>query len=169
MRSLTIPLIAVVLAASAMACKWSFGSNAETSNTSNASNRSSSNANTDDDYTSSSPTPDPDRDMTPLTMSVSDMVEGSGDEDKVGRMVTVTGGVLENLESDALRIRGSYGGYAFYCYGDFDDYMSMSDRVKSLAASGRSPKVTVKGVYKIATVGSGGELNPCVLSDIEKP
>lgn len=81
----------------------------------------------------------------------------------------MTGGVLEEIRSDSLLIRGQYGGSAFYCYGDFTEYMSMADKVKSLGYSGKSPKVTVKGVYKIASVGTGGELNPCVLSDIQKP
>ena len=171
MRSFTILFVAIVLAASAVGCKWSFGSNTEVSNSSSNSNRSRTNSNSsDDDYASSSPTPDPDRDMTPLSLSVSDMVEGSGDEENVGRMATVTGGVLENISSDQLRIRGPYNvGAAFYCKGDFSEYMSMASKVESLSQSGKSPKVTVKGIYKIATTGSGGELNPCVLSDIEKP
>lgn len=173
MRYRSIVLIAVVLIATAVGCKWNFGSESGASNNSNAnnSNRSSANANTntDDEDTSSSPTPDPDRDMSPTTMTVSEMVEGSGDKDMVGRMVTVSDGVLENIDSDKLRIRGAYGGAAFYCNGEFSDYMKMADRVRELSQSGRSPKVTVKGLYDIATVGSGGELSPCVLTDIEKP
>jgi hypothetical protein len=101
-------------------------------------------------------------------MDIAEMVSGSGDEEMVGRMVTVTGGVLENIDSTTLRIRGAYGGQAFYCYGDFTDYLSMSDRVRSLSQSGKSPKATVKGVYKISSTGTGGELSPCVLSDIQK-
>ncbi|HEV7700027.1 MAG TPA: hypothetical protein VGO43_07345 [Pyrinomonadaceae bacterium] len=169
MKYSSILLVAILLLALVLGCKWGFGGNTETANNSNNTNRSSSNRDDDDDLASSSPTPDANRDITPQTLSVSDMVEGSGDEDKVGRMTTVSGGVLEKLESDSLLIRAPYGGAAFYCYGDFDEYMSTSERVRSLAASGRSPKVTVKGVYKIASVGTGGELNPCVLSDIEKP
>ena len=164
-----MPLAVGVLVAAALGCNWNFGTNSNSSTNSNASNTANTNRNSSDDFTSSSPTPDPNRDMTPLDMTVSEMVEGSGDTDKEGRRVTVTGGVLENLDSNALRIRAPYGGAAFYCYGDFIDYMSMSEKVRSLAQSGRSPKVTVKGIYKVASVGTGGELSPCVLSDIEKP
>ncbi|MBV9242013.1 MAG: hypothetical protein JO314_08390 [Acidobacteria bacterium] len=174
MKYLSILLVAGVLGLTAIGCKWSFGSNVDASNNSSNTNRSSTNRNSDDDNydyprNSSSSGSNSSSDMTPISMDVSEMVSGSGDQDKVGRMVTVTGGVLENIDSDKLRIRGEYGGAAFYCYGDFSDYMSMADRVRALSQGGRSPKATVKGMYKIASIGTGGELNPCVLSDIQKP
>lgn len=169
MRSFTTLFAAAVLIAVALGCNWSAGTNTNSNSNANASNTANRNSNSSDDYTSSSPTPDLARDTTPLSLTVSDMVEGSGESEYVGRLTTVSDGVLENIDSDKLRIRGAYGGSAFYCYGDFTDYMSMADKVKSLSYSGKSPKVTVKGMYKIATIGSGGELNPCVLSNIEKP
>ena len=173
MKYLSILLVATTLGAAALGCKWGFGSNADASNNSSNANRASTNNNSsyDDDYASNSNSysgSNSSRDMTPTSMDISEMTSGNGDEDMVGRMVTVTGGVLEDIQSTTLRIRGAYGGSAFYCYGEFSDYMSMSDRVRSLAASGKAPKATVKGIYKVASTGTGGALSPCVLSDIQK-
>ena len=173
MRYLTILLVATVLAAAALGCKWSFGSNADVSTNSNNSNRSpSNNRNSDDDdndYSSNSNSSSSNsaKDLTPKSIDVSEMTSGS-DKELEGRLVTVTGGVLESIDSDKLMIRGQYGGAAFYCYGSFTDYLSMADRVRSLSQSGRAPKATVKGMYKASTVGTGGELDPCVLTDIQR-
>jgi len=171
MRYPSILLVAAVLAIAALGCKWSLGSNADSSYNSNNTNHSNANRNSnDDDYSSNSTSYSSNsaKDMTPTTIDISEMTSGSGDKDLEGRMVTVTGGVLENIDSDKLRIRGEYGGYAFYCYGSFTDYLSMADRVRSLSQSGRPPKATVKGLYKISSTGNGGELSPCVLTDIQK-
>lgn len=130
--------------------------NANTANVSNSSSSSETNTNADAS-----------RDMTPLALNVSDMVEGSGESQNVGRMATVTGGVLDKISYDSLLIRQP-GGRAFYCYGDFGDYTSMASKIESLSAQGKAPRATVKGIYKIASVGSGGELSPCFLTDLDK-
>jgi len=174
MRYLSIFFVATVLLAVVLGCNWSFGSNSNSTSNANSSNgnRSSAYSNSNDDYAYGSPAPDSNsdsaRNMTPTTMDISEMTSGSGDKEMEGRMVTVTGGVLEHIDSTTLRIRGAYGGYAFYCYGDFSDYVSMASRVDSLSQSGHAPKATVKGVYKVSSTGNGGELSPCVLSDIQK-
>lgn len=131
-------------------------SNSKNSNTTSASNSSETNSNSDVA-----------KDMTPLDLSPADMAYGEGDKEKVGRMVTVKGGLLEKVSYNSLLIRDP-GGRAFTCNGDFSEYTKMADKVESLAAQGKAPKATVKGVYKIASVGTGGELSPCVLADLEK-
>ena len=176
MRYLSMLFVASIMFAVVLGCKWDFGMgmdpNWNANKNSNSSNRSNTDRNGNDDYNDYKSAPSPDsnsaQDMTPTTMDIDEMVSGSGDKDMVGRMVTVTGGVLEHIDSTTLRIRGAYGGAAFYCYGDFADYMSMASRVDSLSQSGHAPKATVKGIYKVASVGNGGELSPCVLSDIQK-
>jgi pectate lyase len=105
------------------------------------------------------------KDTTPLNMNVSDMIV-TVDSEKVGRMVTVTGGQLDKISYNSLLIREP-GGRAFYCYGDFGDYTKMSAKIDSLSSQGRAPGATVKGIYKVASIGTGGELSPCVLTDLK--
>lgn len=106
-----------------------------------------------------------DKDTTPLTMSISEFL-ASNDSEKVGRIVTVTGGQLDAIAYDSLLIRDGPG-YAFHCYGSFSDYMSMSTQIDSLRQRGRAPGATVKGAYKMSSYGSP-ELGPCVLVDLKK-
>lgn len=105
------------------------------------------------------------KDMTPLTMPVSDIV-GNYDEEKDGRTVTVTGGLLDEMKRDSLLIRDG-AGYAFFCYGDFSAYMDGTPKIDSLRQQQKSPVATVKGVYKKGN-GIGADLGPCVLMDLGK-
>src|SRR5690348_9515257 len=95
-------ILALMLAVVLSAC----GKSAETSST-NSSNSTSANSSNSSSSSNSSPEltkkdSEP-KDMTPLTMPVSDFV-GNYDESKEGRIVTVTGGRLENIAYNALRI-----------------------------------------------------------------
>ena len=154
-------IITTMLAVVLSAC----GKSEETSST------NSSNSKTANSSSSSSSSPEPSRkdsepkDMTPLTMSVSEMV-GSYDESKEGRMVTVTGGRLEEIKYNSLMIRDG-SSYAFYCNGSFSDYTKMAPQIDSLKTQGKSPVATVKGIYQKG-VGSGADLESCILTDLAK-
>jgi hypothetical protein len=159
-------LIAVLCATVLTAC-GSMGNNATANNSANSKNNNGQTTTSNVSETNANASASP-VDTTPLTMTAFDMVNGDGEKDKEGRMVTVTGGQLDKISYDSLLIR-TPGGAAFYCYGDFSDYTKMADRIESLSAQGKAPGATVKGIYKVATVGTGGELNPCVLTDLVKP
>jgi ABC-type Fe3+-hydroxamate transport system substrate-binding protein len=157
-------ILTVMLAVALSAC----GKSAETAST-NSSNSTSANSSNSSSSSSSSPestnkNSEP-KDMTPLTMPVSDIV-GNYDESKDGRMVTVTGGLLEEMKRDSLLIRDGVNS-AFHCYGDFSQYMDGAAKIDSLRQQQKSPVATVKGIYKKGT-GYGAELGPCVLMDLGK-
>ena len=158
-------ILTIMLAAVLSACGKSA---AETSATNTANSRSENSSSSPGSSSSPELTKKDDepKDMTPLTMTVSDFI-GSYDASKEGRMVTVTGGLLENIAYNALRIRNGSSGYAFYCNGSFSDYTKMSPQIDSLSQQGKSPRATVKGIYKKG-VGSGADLESCILTDLEK-
>lgn len=105
-------------------------------------------------------------DLAPITVSAGEFLRYY-DEENEGRIVTVTGGQLEEISYSSLRIRDG-GGYAFTCNGSFSEYMSMKTTIDDLRYKNRSPTATVKGVYAKATYDNKATLNSCVLTDIQK-
>lgn len=166
MKTTMILIVAIAFSTMFIAgCNFSLGngSNASNSNNSNkaanASNSSNSSSETNKDNVADN------KDKPPVTMSISEFLS-SNDKDNEGRMVTVTGGQLDEISSDSLLIRDGPG-YAFHCYGSFSEYMSTKTKIDSLREQHRSPGATVKGIYKMASYGSP-ELGPCVLVDLVK-
>jgi hypothetical protein len=154
-------ILAAMLAIGLSACGKSAdtsAANTANSKTANSSNVSNSSSETNKDAAEK-------KDMSPLTMPVSDIVVNY-DPEKEGRTVTVTGGRLEKMERNSLLIRDG-AGPAFYCYGDFSDYMSGAPKIDQLQQQGKPPVATVKGTYKKGN-GSGADLGPCVLMDLGK-
>jgi ABC-type Fe3+-hydroxamate transport system substrate-binding protein len=165
MKSITLTVMLVVVVVVLSAC----GRSAETSSTNSSNSTSANSSNSSSSSSSSSPEltkkdSEP-KDTTPLTMTVSDIV-GNYDESKDGRMVTVTGGLLEEMKRDSLLIRNGASS-AFYCYGDFSQYMDGAPKIDSLRQQQKSPVATVKGIYKKGN-GYGADLGPCVLMDLGK-
>lgn len=70
------------------------------------------------------------------------------------------------MERSSLLTRNG-AGYAFYCYGDFSEYMNGAAKIDSLRQESKSPVATVKGTYKKGN-GNGADLGPYVLLNLGK-
>ncbi len=105
------------------------------------------------------------KDLPPTSMDVAEFL-GSYNKENEGRIVTVTGGLLDQISYNSLLIRNG-ASYAFYCNGDFSSYMEMKTRIDDLRYKGKSPTATVKGIYGVDSNGSPS-LSGCVLTDIKK-
>lgn len=128
----------------------------------NANNTASKNTNS---TAQTSPTAEPKKDLPPTSMYISDFLS-SYDQANEGRIVTVTGGNLDEISYTSLLIRDG-SGYAFHCNGSFSDYMDMKTTIDDLRAKHRSPQATVKGTYAKGP-GSSPDLSNCVLTDVKK-
>lgn len=119
-------------------------------------------------------------DSSPVTISASELIDearSSGSEmgkKYSGRMMTVTGAELWEVQYSMLHIGAKYGSYSsgyIICNGSFSDYMPYSSKVSDMRKAGKSPGATIKGEFSKVVVDSGYtqvHLSPCVLSNLEK-
>lgn len=134
------------------------------SNTANNSNSRSSNSSANG--SSSNPVNTPAAVLEPTTMAAYDLV-GSYQKENEGRIVTVTGGQLEEIGYSSLRI-GTISG-SFECGGDFAEYQSMKTRIDDLRYKHQSPTVTVKGIYTTSSYSNDKPaLRNCILTDLKR-
>lgn len=103
--------------------------------------------------------------LPPTSMDIYDFI-GVYDADNEGRIVTVTGGLLEEISYNSLLIRDG-SSFAFSCEGNFSEYMEMKTRIDDLRYKHKSPVATVKGIYSKDSSGKP-TLKSCVLTDIKK-
>lgn len=130
------------------------------------------------------PTDSPDslepKDTSPVTISASGLIDeakssSSGMEKYRGRMMTVTGAELWEIQYSMLHIGAKYGSYSsgyIICSGSFSEYMPYSSKISDLKRQGKSPGATIKGTFSKVVMDAGYtqvHLDPCVLSDLEKP
>jgi len=109
-------------------------------------------------------------DTTPLTVTISEVFNG-GEEKFKGRRLTVTNGLLMDIDLTQIRIKeSSWDSKVIVCHGSFTEYMELSRRVKQLADEGKPLKVEIKGVYIAGSTGVKPytEFEPCVISDLKK-
>lgn len=138
-----------------------------------------------DSVTETSPTSSPDStksdtstpaDTSPMTVSASELISGasSGADQYRGRMLTVTGAELWEIQYSMLHIGAKYGSYSsgyIICKGSFSDYMPYASKISDMRRSGKSPGATIKGMFSQVVRDSGYtqiHLDPCVLSNLEK-
>ncbi|MBS1797238.1 MAG: hypothetical protein JSS81_25655 [Acidobacteria bacterium] len=120
-------------------------------------------------------------DSGPVTISASALIDeaksgGSGLDTKYGgRMLTVTGAELWEIQYSMLHIGAKYGSYSsgyIICEGSFSEYQPYASKIADLRKAGKSPGATVKGTFSRVAVDGGYtqvHLSPCVLADLEKP
>lgn len=118
------------------------------------SSTTSSNANNSN--TNSAP-----KDMSPVTVTADEFRT----KENIGRPITITGVELVGIYSTSLEFKANMA--EIKCDGDFSSYMSSADRIKELRLANKSPKATIKGVYKEYENGKA-VIKPCVMSDLEK-
>ncbi|MFT3742914.1 MAG: hypothetical protein QM785_01345 [Pyrinomonadaceae bacterium] len=135
------------------------------SNSANNANSSSLNTSNRTAVTKEAETPVPV--LEPTTMSAYDVVGLNYKKEDEGRIVTVTGGKLEAIEYDSLRISDINGG--FYCTGSFSEYQSMKTRIDDLRYKHQSPTVTVKGQYTKSSYSPDRvSIKNCILTDLKR-
>lgn len=119
------------------------------------------------------------KDTSPVNISASDLVSeakssSQGMEKYRGRLMTVTGAELWEIQYSMLHIGPKYGSYSsgyIICSGSFGDYTTYSTKISDLRRQGKSPGATIKGTFSKVVIDSGYtqvHLDPCVLSDLEK-
>jgi hypothetical protein len=168
MKSVYVPLIAVLIAAISMlpACSGASGS----ANSSNSAVNSNSRALAD---------PEPDstpKDTSPVTIAARDIITEvkTGWDQYTGRSITITDGELWEIMYSHIKIGGKYGTYSdgyIICNGSFSDYTEFADKISEMQKARKSPGASVKGVFSKAVTDTGYtqiHLEPCVLSDLEK-
>lgn len=101
------------------------------------------------------------KDTSPITLAADEFRS----KEHLGRTVTITGVELRGIYNTALEIKADL--VEINCVGDFSSYMASADRVKELRLQNKSPKATIKGIYKEYENGKA-KIEPCVLSDLEK-
>lgn len=101
------------------------------------------------------------KDTSPLTITASEFKS----KEHIGRAVTISEVELRGIYNTSLDIKADM--VEINCVGDFSSYMASADRVKELRTSGKSPKATIKGVYKEYENGKA-KIEPCSLIDLEK-
>lgn len=138
-----------------------------------------------DSVAETSPTSSPDStksdtstpaDTSPMTLSADELISGasSGADQYRGRMLTVTGAELWEIQYSMLHIGAKYGSYSsgyIICKGSFSDYMPYASKISDMKRAGKSPGATIKGVFSQVVRDSGYtqiHLDPCVLSNLEK-
>ena len=146
----------------------------KTSDTANTSNSNSSSNSTDYPTRSDSSTP---TDTSPVTISASELVseaQSGGLEKYNGRMMTITGAELWEIQYSMLHIGsrgGSYSSGYIICNGSFSEYMPYASKISDLRKQYKSPGATIKGTFSRVVRDSGYtqvHLSPCVLSNLEK-
>jgi len=148
------------------ACGSSGGANSANLSKVNNSNSFAENKSSDN----STESVDTKKDMTPMTATAAEVLSSPSEKFK-DRRLTITDGVLMEINSTSIRVQESSSGSDYIiCNGTFTEYLELSRRVKQLADEGKPLKVEIKGVY---TGGSTGikpytELEPCVINDLKK-
>jgi hypothetical protein len=128
----------------------------------------------------SSSSPSEPADTSPLTISadslVADAMNSSTAMDKYrGRILTVTDAELWEIQYGMLHIGTRYGSYYsgyIICSGSFSQYEPYKDKIAELKRQGKAPGATIKGTFSKVVTDSGYtqvHLDPCVLSNLEKP
>lgn len=143
--------------------------------TSYSENKSSSDNKTQ--ANSNSPTSN---DTSPVSISAASLVseamsatEAEMDKYK-GRMMTISGAELWEIQYSMLHIGPRYGSYSsgyIICNGSFSDYMPYASKVSDMKRQGKALGATIKGQFSRVVRDSGYtqvHLSPCVLSDLEK-
>lgn len=100
-------------------------------------------------------------DTTPLNI----VAEEFKTKEHVGRTVTISGVELKAIYATSLEIKANT--QTISCQGDFTSFMPSKDRIAELSSAGKSPKATIKGVYKEYENGRA-VFSPCAISDLEK-
>lgn len=111
------------------------------------------------------------KDITPLTMTVEDVLASSAEEREKfnDRFLTVTDGVLTDITSSNVKIKANSWDSAYIvCSGNFSEYMRLSDKVSELTKDGKPLKVEIKGVFVSRQNQDYALLETCVISDLEK-
>ena len=127
--------------------------------------------------TESTPKFDSPADSSPVTISAGEIVseaQSSGLEKYNGRMLTVTGAELWEIQYSMLHIGAKGGSYAsgyIICSGSFSEYMPYASKISDLRKQYKSPGATIRGTFSKVVHDSGYtqvHLSSCVLSNLEK-
>ena len=103
-----------------------------------------------------------------MTVTIGEVTSSSDEEKFKGRMLTVTGGKLMEIQSSDIKVEENRGDYFYViCKGDFTKYTSMSGRVSELLKEGKQLKVEIKGIFVDHNL-TYATLEPCVISNLEK-
>lgn len=101
------------------------------------------------------------KDTSPITLTADEFRS----KENIGRPITITGVELRGIYATSLDVKANLAEIS--CVGDFSSYLPSADRIKELRLQNKSPKGTIKGVYKEYENGKA-KIEPCALTDLEK-